>query len=124
MYCPKCRAEYREGFTECADCGVPLVARRPPEPAPDYHEYETVLETGDSALLAVAQSLLDSVGIHYVVQGEIVKDLIGQGRLGTGFNPLTGPAAILVMPEDVEDALDILSELEPEDPEWPEDENE
>jgi hypothetical protein len=25
MFCPKCKAEYREGFTECSDCQVPLV---------------------------------------------------------------------------------------------------
>jgi hypothetical protein len=25
MICPKCKAEYRRGFTECADCGVALV---------------------------------------------------------------------------------------------------
>ena len=25
MICPECRAEYREGFTSCADCGVGLV---------------------------------------------------------------------------------------------------
>jgi len=25
MYCPKCKCEYREGFTECADCHVELV---------------------------------------------------------------------------------------------------
>jgi hypothetical protein len=25
MMCPKCRAEYRRGFTVCADCDVPLV---------------------------------------------------------------------------------------------------
>ena len=30
VYCPKCRAEYREGFTECSDCRVPLIAERPP----------------------------------------------------------------------------------------------
>src|SRR3954470_1287023 len=23
-YCPKCRVEYRPGFTQCADCQVPL----------------------------------------------------------------------------------------------------
>ena len=32
MFCPKCRAEYREGFTVCADCGVPLVAELPASP--------------------------------------------------------------------------------------------
>ena len=25
MICPECQAEYRRGFTTCADCGVPLV---------------------------------------------------------------------------------------------------
>jgi hypothetical protein len=28
MYCPLCAAEYREGFTTCSDCRVPLVATR------------------------------------------------------------------------------------------------
>ena len=29
MFCPKCRAEYRPGFTRCSDCDVPLVERLP-----------------------------------------------------------------------------------------------
>jgi hypothetical protein len=29
MYCPKCKAEYREGFTRCADCEVELVDALP-----------------------------------------------------------------------------------------------
>jgi hypothetical protein len=29
MICPKCGAEYRQGFTSCADCRVFLVAERP-----------------------------------------------------------------------------------------------
>ena len=31
-WCPQCRSEFREGFTECPDCGVALVAMLPPEP--------------------------------------------------------------------------------------------
>jgi hypothetical protein len=27
MFCPKCKAEYRAGFTECSDCGERLVER-------------------------------------------------------------------------------------------------
>lgn len=27
MWCPKCKTEYRDGITECADCGTKLVER-------------------------------------------------------------------------------------------------
>lgn len=32
MYCPVCRSEFLEGFTECNECKVPLVDVLPPEP--------------------------------------------------------------------------------------------
>ena len=32
MFCPECQAEYRQGFTRCADCDVDLVYELPPEP--------------------------------------------------------------------------------------------
>ncbi len=28
-WCPKCGSEYREGFTECAECHIPLVDKEP-----------------------------------------------------------------------------------------------
>ncbi len=33
MFCPQCKAEYRQGFTVCADCDVPLVWQLPTSPA-------------------------------------------------------------------------------------------
>jgi hypothetical protein len=30
VWCPKCRSEYRDGFTVCSDCGVGLVDVLPP----------------------------------------------------------------------------------------------
>jgi hypothetical protein len=32
MICPQCQAEYREGFTVCADCGAQLIAQLPAPP--------------------------------------------------------------------------------------------
>jgi hypothetical protein len=31
MFCPQCQAEYRQGFSRCADCGVQLVTELPKE---------------------------------------------------------------------------------------------
>ena len=47
MYCPKCKAEYREGYTQCAECGCPLTAA-PPSPK------EQVLSHPEPALLCDA----------------------------------------------------------------------
>ena len=86
MFCPECRAEYREGFYECSDCQVPLVSELPPKltperPAPVH--LVTVLETGDPALIAPVKSLLEDGGIPYFARGEGVQDLLGLGRFGT-----------------------------------------
>jgi hypothetical protein len=31
VFCPKCKTEYRPGFTKCVDCGIDLVAHLPKE---------------------------------------------------------------------------------------------
>jgi hypothetical protein len=38
MFCPNCKAEYRSGFTRCADCEVQLVYELRKEAAPDGGE--------------------------------------------------------------------------------------
>jgi hypothetical protein len=115
MFCPECRSEYREGFTTCADCEVALV----PELAPEDHDGEplvTVLEDGDPGRLALAHSLLDDAGIPHTGAGEGLQDLFGLGRLGAGFNVLTGPARIQVPASRAEEARELLEELESAEP--------
>jgi hypothetical protein len=41
-WCPSCGAEYREGFSECADCGVALVGTPPEPPEPRRRERAAV----------------------------------------------------------------------------------
>jgi len=85
MFCPECGAEYREGFTECADCQVPLVWERPRELEPDSGldasfpargqpdlELVTVLETSDPLLIGAAKSLLEGAGVPFYVAGDEV----------------------------------------------------
>ncbi|MGA2273183.1 MAG: DUF2007 domain-containing protein [Bryobacteraceae bacterium] len=75
MYCPQCQVEYRDGFTECSDCHVPLLAGTPPEePASRFDptlDLVVVLETNDRVQLAMAKGLLEDAGIPFFILGQI-----------------------------------------------------
>jgi hypothetical protein len=72
MHCPQCLTEYRDGFTECADCHVPLAAGFPAAPPPEEHNVKlvTVLETSDPFLVSLAKATLEDAGIEYVEAGD------------------------------------------------------
>jgi Putative prokaryotic signal transducing protein len=75
VYCPQCQAEYRDGFTECSDCHVPLLAGTPPPETPGAFdptlELVEVLQTNDRVQLALAKGLLEDSGIPFFVLGQI-----------------------------------------------------
>ena len=70
--------------------------------------WEIVLETIDSAEVAVVKSLLDSVGIPYVIRGEDQFDAFRGAFRGTVFNPSARPATFLVPADMAEDARALL----------------
>jgi hypothetical protein len=125
MICPNCRAEYREGYTVCADCEVPLVEKlqedEPPEPE---LELVTVFDTGEPADVLVAKSILEAEGIEFFAKDEGVQDLFGAGRLGSGFNTMAGQVEIQVRPEDADRARRLLERLDEGEDEATEDEEE
>jgi hypothetical protein len=75
VYCPKCLCEYRDGFTECADCQVPLLAGiSPEEPASLFDpnlDLVVVLETNDRIQLAMTKGVLEDAGIPFYILGQI-----------------------------------------------------
>jgi hypothetical protein len=75
VYCPQCRVEYRDGFNECSDCHVPLLAGTPQEePASLFDptlDLVVVLETNDRIQLAMAKGLLEDAGIPFFILGQI-----------------------------------------------------
>ena len=78
----------------------------------DSENLVTVLRTGHQGVIAVAKSILDEAEIKYLVKGEGLQNLFGVGVMGTGFNLITGPIEIQVLPEDAETAQEILKDIE------------
>ena len=75
MYCPQCGCEYRDGFSECSDCRVPLLAGRLPEESAGLFDptlgLVVVLETNDRIQLPLVQGLLEAEGIPFFMLGQI-----------------------------------------------------
>jgi hypothetical protein len=69
MTCPKCGAEYRPGFTRCADCEVDLVAERPGEAGrpgdPEDDPFCSFWQGMDARVCTELGSVLDEAGIPY-----------------------------------------------------------
>lgn len=78
----------------------------------DKEKLVTVFKSGHEGLIAIVKSLLDEAEIKYLVKNEGIQDLFGIGVFGTGFNPLTGPIQIQVLPEDEATAKEILKDVE------------
>jgi len=46
MFCPKCKVEYRPGFTRCSDCEIDLVSSLQEDPSPD-NQFTPLWECAD-----------------------------------------------------------------------------
>jgi hypothetical protein len=113
MYCPECRDKYRDGVTQCDDCGAHLVEELPPAPAeePEWRDTSVVFETSDPSAMMVAKSILESAEIPFLSVGDRSQDLIGLGRLFAGSNPILGQMRIEVPREYRKGARRILRPL-------------
>jgi hypothetical protein len=111
LICPKCRAEYREGFDRCADCDIQLVDCVLPPPVDDPPvELASLLSTTDVGYLPIVKSLLDAAGIPYVVQGEEALGLLPVGAYSGGVGPGAVRATIHVPVDRIEEARALLED--------------
>lgn len=101
MFCPKCKTEYREGFSQCADCGIDLVETLPPERQPEYIEYEEILATFNPGDIAIIKSILDSEKITYFIRGEHL-----------ALRPMGDSARLMVSKDEVDQAKELLQDLD------------
>lgn len=106
MHCSRCRVEYRDGFSVCADCGARLLQGAPPSDATPVE----VFECGDAALVAVVKSMLQDARIPFEVRGETPQDdIFTGGRAGS--DAASGRIRFFVSSEDAADARYILASL-------------
>ena len=105
MICPECKAEYREGYTKCADCEVELVDKiiAEDEGSSELEEiiFETVMTSFNQGEIALAKSLLESNNIQCFVQGESFNSLFRTSI----------PVSIKVPEEYSNQAKEVLKEL-------------
>ena len=126
QYCPQCLVEYRDGFTECTECQVALVAGPSPEPPPVDHALHlvTVLTVVDSLTLTLAKTALDEAGIDYEVEGDDPASTGIPGMFGAGATPLGVCSCSILVSREAKAAASVLLEpfqgpveVEPEVPE-------
>ena len=98
MYCPKCRCEYRDGFTECWDCKISLVEELPAEETPKNLEFQEIASNLRQDEISIMKSILDANGVRYLIQGEIAGTNLKSSSL----------IKLVVLKEDYDLVLELL----------------
>lgn len=107
MFCPKCKAEYREGFSRCADCDIDLISELPPEKEQtvEYIDYKKIITFSSRYEADLAQGLLEANDVFAVVYGD------DAGGIQPGLTFAIG-VRLMVKEEDVESAKEILKDAD------------
>ena len=81
MFCPECKAEYRYGFSRCADCDVDLVPELPPEPeeTPEYVDWVKIISFMNKFLDGLA-SLRSPLNVLMVFFTSVIIWLLETGK--------------------------------------------
>ena len=102
MFCPKCRTEYRDGFTRCNDCQVDLVKNLPAEETQESEDLVEVLATFNQADIAIIKSVLDNHKIEYYFFDEHMSII----------RPAVLPARLMAKKSDIKRIVEIIKDLD------------
>jgi hypothetical protein len=108
MFCPKCKAEYKEGVRICPECDVDLVNELSED---DFMEFVKVFESADPNLTVIIKSILEDAGIRYFVPGDNMQSILG-AKFSFAFGADIGNAVFLVSQGDAKIAKELIKEVE------------
>jgi hypothetical protein len=104
--------EYIDSVEICPRCGTRLAAGpeagQPDQPGAPPEGFMLAARISEAALIPLAKSVLQDAAIQFYTRNEIVQDLFGVGRLGTGFNPIVGPVEFWVQRSALAEATELL----------------
>ena len=105
MFCPKCKTEYRKGFSRCADCDIDLILALPPEQelSDEYIDLIDIKTFSSRHDAELAKGFLESNGIDAVVSGD------DYGGIHPGLSFSSG-VRLSVKKEDVKEAKGLFHE--------------
>lgn len=104
-WCPKCKCEYREGFTTCSDCGCELVEVLEPEKDDEIIENDTpvfLISVSDDFEARIIESKLNAFGILSLKKTDGLNGIYG--FTGTSGIDIYVPSVLL---EDAKDLINI-----------------
>jgi hypothetical protein len=104
MFCPKCQTEYIEGILLCPECEAALVPELMSEDdvSPRWVDSEEILRTFNAGDIAIIKSILDGEGVEYYFLGEAFNYI----------EPLAQPPRLMVRKDQVNQAREVLQDLE------------
>ena len=80
-WCPKCKSEYREGFTECATCHVPLVDELPEED--EIRIQDTVQAEPAEGIVQIANPIAVYTSERRI-DAEMIRDMLQDSGIAAG----------------------------------------
>ncbi len=106
MICPKCKAEYRDGFYVCSDCGITLIAELPRERQTESEPEQDYLE------VASIQNFIQLSLVKMSFEAENIRHFIlGEQMIVAGLTQGGGPARLFVAADDKERAVTLLDSM-------------
>lgn len=107
LICPQCRTEYREGFSVCSECDVPLVRRV------DSEAQDSLVPLAREQSFEFIAELLDRLekdDIPYVIEAGTALQLLDGEAVQTA-KPRPWEARVWVAQSAEESAIHVLEEL-------------